>query len=388
MKRYKSHRLESSRIDWSIILCVLILALIGIVSIYVAALHDTNHINVSREVTTQIIWYILGIILISLIIRFDAKKLWQLAPYFYGLGLFLLIAVLIFYSRSYYVQTGAKSWFSLRGFTFQPSEIMKPAYILMMARICVLHNRSYSHNNTNDWHLIEKLFMCTLPILVLLKLQNDFGTSLVFVAIFAGFLLISGINWRLLIKIFGITFIIGIVLLMLVATQWGRIILTHLGFQSYQFARVDAWLHPSANTSNQSYQIWQSIKAIGSGRLFGTGYNVSNVYVPVRESDMIFSVIGENFGFLGCTLLILLYFYLIYQMIHIVLNSNNIFYSYIAAGVIMMILFHVFENIGMNIGLLPLTGIPLPFVSQGGSSLIGNLIGVGLIMSMKYHYNN
>lgn len=388
MKRYKSHRLESSRIDWSIILCVLILALIGIASIYVAASHDTNHINVAREVTTQIIWYILGIILIAIIIRFDVKKLWQLAPYFYGLGLFLLIAVLLFYSRSYYVQTGAKSWFSLGGFTFQPSEIMKPAYILMMARICVLHNRNYSHNNTNDWHLIGKLFICTLPVLILLKLQNDFGTSLVFAAIFAGFLLISGINWHLLIKIFGTTFIIGIVLLMLVATQWGRIILTHLGFQSYQFARVDTWLHPSANTSNQSYQIWQSIKAIGSGRLFGTGYNVSHLYVPVRESDMIFSVIGENFGFLGCTLLILLYFYLIYQMIHIALNSKNIFYSYISAGVIMMILFHVFENIGMNIGLLPLTGIPLPFVSQGGSSLIGNLIGVGLIMSMKYHYNN
>lgn len=388
MKRYKSHRLESSRTDWSIILCVLILALIGIASIYVAASHDTNHINVAREVTTQIIWYILGIILIAIIIRFDAKKLWQLAPYFYGLGLFLLIAVLIFYSRSYYVQTGAKSWFSLGGFTFQPSEVMKPAYILMMARICVLHNRNYSHNNTNDWHLIGKLFICTLPVLILLKLQNDFGTSLVFAAIFAGFLLISGINWHLLIKIFGTTFIIGIVLLMLVATQWGRIILTHLGFQSYQFARVDTWLHPSANTSNQSYQIWQSIKSIGSGRLFGTGYNVSHVYVPVRESDMIFSVIGENFGFLGCTLLILLYFYLIYQMIHIALNSKNIFYSYISAGVIMMILFHVFENIGMNIGLLPLTGIPLPFVSQGGSSLIGNLIGVGLIMSMKYHYNN
>ena len=388
MKRYKSHRLESSRIDWSIILCVLILALIGIASIYVAASHDTNHINVAREVTTQIIWYILGIILIAIIIRFDTKKLWQLAPYFYGLGLFLLIAVLIFYSRSYYVQTGAKSWFSLGDFTFQPSEIMKPAYILMMARICVLHNRNYSHNNTNDWRLIGKLFICTLPVLILLKLQNDFGTSLVFAAIFAGFLLISGINWHLLIKIFGTTFIIVIVLLMLVATQWGRIILTHLGFQSYQFARVDTWLHPSANTSNQSYQIWQNIKAIGSGRLFGTGYNVSHVYVPVRESDMIFSVIGENFGFLGCTLLILLYFYLIYQMIHIALNSKNIFYSYISAGVIMMILFHVFENIGMNIGLLPLTGIPLPFVSQGGSSLIGNLIGVGLIMSMKYHYSN
>lgn len=117
----------------------------------------------------------------------------------------------------------------------------------------------------------------------------------------------------------------------------------------------------------------------------GTGFNTSKVYVPVRESDMIFSVIGENFGFIGGALLILLYLLLIYQMIRVTFDTKNEFYAYIATGVVMMILFHVFENIGMSIGLLPLTGIPLPFISAGGSSLIGNLIGVGMIMSMRYH---
>ena len=107
--------------------------------------------------------------------------------------------------------------------------------------------------------------------------------------------------------------------------------------------------------------------------------------VPVRESDMIFSVIGENFGFIGCCLLIFIYMLLIFQMIQITFDTKNEFYAYISTGVIMMILFHVFENIGMNIGLLPLTGIPLPFVSQGGSALVGNMIGIGMIMSMRYH---
>ena len=136
------------------------------------------------------------------------------------------------------------------------------------------------------------------------------------------------------------------------------------------------------------FRSWQSIKAVGSGGITGTGFNNSKVYVPVRESDMIFSVIGENFGFIGGVLLILIYLLLIYLMIRVTFDTKNEFYAYISTGVIMMILFHVFENIGMNIGLLPLTGIPLPFISAGGSSLIGNLIGIGMVMSMRYHHHS
>src|SRR5699024_4574645 len=137
-----------------------------------------------------------------------------------------------------------------------------------------------------------------------------------------------------------------------------------------------------------AYQLMQSIKAIGSGKVFGKGFGVSEVYVPVRESDMIFATIGENFGFIGGAILIFIYFMLIYQMIRVCFDIINIFYTYIATGVIMMILFHVFENVGMSIGLLPLTGIPLPFISQGGSALLGNMMGIGLIMSMRYHYRS
>ena len=154
------------------------------------------------------------------------------------------------------------------------------------------------------------------------------------------------------------------------------------------FRSVDTWLHPEQDTTNQGYQLWQSIKAVGSGGITGTGFNNSKVYVPVRESDMIFSVIGENFGFIGGVLLILIYLLLIYLMIRVTFDTKNEFYAYISTGVIMMILFHVFENIGMNIGLLPLTGIPLPFISAGGSSLIGNLIGIGMVMSMRYHHHS
>ena len=156
-------------------------------------------------------------------------------------------------------------------------------------------------------------------------------------------------------------------------------------FSQYQVNRFVAWLHPFEYTQTFSLQQSRALIAIGVGGLFGRGFGVANVNVPVRESDMIFTVIGEDFGFVGSTFVILLYFALIYRMIRVTFQSNNQFYIFISTGIIMMILFHVFENIGAAIGLLPLTGIPLPFISQGGSALISNIIGLGLVLSMKYN---
>ena len=381
---------DESRIDWGIIFCVLLLALIGLASIYVAAVHDTGgSTSVMRQVVSQLVWYIIGTILVIIIMQFDSEQLWKVAPLVYWVGIFLMFAILVFYSRAYYANTGAKSWFAIGPFTFQPSEIMKPAYILMMGRVITTHN---NHNNVHtiksDWRLIGTMFLWLLPILISLKLQNDFGTALVFFAIFCGMVLVSGVTWRIIVPTAIGLVVVGGSALAMVTSSVGRTILEHIGFQAYQFDRVDTWLHPEQDTSNQGYQLWQSIKAVGSGGITGTGFDNSKVYVPVRESDMVFSVIGENFGFIGSALLILLYLLLIYLMIRVTFDTRNEFYAYISTGVIMMILFHVFENIGMNIGLLPLTGIPLPFISAGGSSLIGNLIGIGMVMSMRYHHHS
>ncbi|UDM32758.1 FtsW/RodA/SpoVE family cell cycle protein [Lentilactobacillus laojiaonis] len=361
------------------------LAIIGLSSIFVAATHDTSSTSVTKQVVSQLMWYAIGTIAIVVLMQFDSEQLWKLAPYAYWAGIILLTAVLVLYSRAYYANTGAKSWFQLGPLTFQPSEVMKPAYILMMGRVIVNHNDKYPHDTKNDWILLLTMGMWTLPVVVLLKLQNDFGTMLVFFAIFGGLVIVSGVTWKIIMPTITTVAVIGGTALALVIPESGRKILEHFGFKAYQFSRVDTWLHPSADTSNQGYQLWQSMKAVGSGGIFGSGFNKSHVYVPVRESDMIFSVIGENFGFIGACVLIFLYFLLIYQMIRVTFDTRNVFYAYISTGVIMMILFHVFENIGMSIGLLPLTGIPLPFVSAGGSALIGNMIGIGLIMSMQYH---
>ena len=164
----------------------------------------------------------------------------------------------------------------------------------------------------------------------------------------------------------------------------GRAFLHDLGMPTYQINRISAWLHPFEYAQTVTYQQAQGQIAIGSGGLLGQGFNVSNLLVPVRESDMIFTVIAEDFGFLGSSLVIVIYLFLIHRMLQITIKSNNQFYTYISTGLIMMLLFHIFENIGAVTGILPLTGIPLPFISQGGSSIVSNLIGIGLLLSVSY----
>jgi rod shape determining protein RodA len=380
---------NENRIDYGIILSVMLLALIGMAAIYMAVVHDSSaSSSPTRAMIMQAVWYVIGGIGIFFVMQFDAEQLWRVAPILYGLGIFLLIAVLFLYSRSVAASTGAKSWFSLGPITFQPSEVMKPAYILMLGRVVTQHNTQYSHSTANDWRLIGTMFLWTLPVLILMLLQHDFGTMLVFLAIFAGVVLVSGTTWKIIGPIAGGAVVIGGGAIVMVTQTWGRHILEKVGFQAYQFSRIDSWMNPSGATSGDSYQLWQSMKAIGSGQLTGKGFNNLKVTVPVRESDMIFSTIGEAFGFIGCAVVILLYMLLIYQMIRVTFDTKNEFYAYICTGVIMMILFHVFENIGMNIGLLPLTGIPLPFISQGGSFLLADMLCVGMVLSMRFHHQS
>ena len=373
------------RIAWNIVVPVLLLATVGLYSIYFAAVDDPSHMGSPvKAVAMQGLWYIISVAIVVFVIQFDAEQLFRIAPYVYGLGILLLIAVLFFYNRSIAADAGAKSWFKLGPISFQPSEVMKPAFILMLARVVREHNDKFAHTIKNDWVLIGKMLAWLLPIAILLKLQNDFGTMLVFIAIVGGVVLVSGISWKIIAPMFAAVFVLGVVVIYMVTTPGGQSILSHF-FQPYQFRRIMSWLNPSTDTSKAAYQLWQSMQSIGSGQIFGNGFGKLSVYVPVRGSDMVYSVIGESFGFVGSVAVILLYLYLIVQMVRITFDTKNAFYSYVSTGVIMMILFHVFENIGMSIDLLPLTGIPLPFISQGGSALIGNMIGIGMILSMKFH---
>jgi rod shape determining protein RodA len=375
-----------NRIDYGVILPVFLLSIIGILSLYVALNNDPIRPEIGNMLLKQGLWYLVGGVSIVIVMHFSSKLLWRLTPIFYVIGLIMMALLLKFYDPYLESQTGSKNWISIGGTTFQPSELMKVAFILMLAYVVTMHNVRYVKRTIkSDFWLIGKMLLVTLPVILLILLQQDFGTMLVFLAIFGGVFLMSGISWKIIIPTFLVTFLIGAGTIYLVTTETGRNFLYSTGiFHSYQFERIDLWINPFHNDPNRSFQPAYAITAIGSGGLLGKGFNNIDVYVPVRESDMIFTVVGENFGFIGGCFIILLYFILIYRMIRVCFETNNEFYAYIATGIIMMILFHVFENIGANIGLLPLTGIPLPFISQGGSSILGNMLGVGLIMSMKY----
>ena len=376
-----------SRVDYSLMLTVFCLLVIGVVAIYIAVSHDYPQ-NIWPILGQQLAWIVLGIIISFVVMFFNTKFLWQSTPYLYVLGLVLMVLPLVFYNPNLVAATGAKNWVSIGGVTlFQPSEFMKISYILILARVVVQFTQKHKEKERTialDFLLILWLIVFTLPVLVLLALQSDLGTALVFVAIFAGLVLLSGVSWKIIIPIFA-TVVSGIAgFLAIFITKDGRAFIHQIGMPTYQINRILAWLNPFDYAQTTTYQQAQGQIAIGSGGLFGQGFNVSNLLIPVRESDMIFTVIAEDFGFIGSVLVITLYLLLIYRMLKITLKSNNQFYTYISTGFIMMLLFHIFENIGAVTGLLPLTGIPLPFISQGGSAIISNLIGVGLLLSMSY----
>lgn len=375
------------RIDYGIILLIMLLAIISIVSLYSTTVLIQND-PVSMTIR-QVMWYGLGAIAVFVLMQFDSEQFWKMTPYLYVLGILLLILTLLFYDRDLAAKTGGKSWIRLGPLgTIQPSELVKIPFIMILAKVVTKHNSQYPDRDyQSDFWLIGKLgFFALIPLLLVLR-QNDLGTALVYIAIIVGIVLLSGIKWQILLPVFLTVLIVGGGLIYL--SVYRRDILLNTGFfKPYQFDRIDTWLNPHGASSDASYQITQTFKAIGTGGLFGKGFGVSEVYVPVRESDMIFATIGENFGFAGGSFLIFIYFLLVYYMIKVVYDTKNEFYAYIATGVIMMIVFHVLENIGMNIGLLPITGIPLPFVSQGGSSLLGNMMGIGLIMSMRFHHKS
>lgn len=372
--------------DFPILGIVSALLLIGILSVYVAVSHDYPQM-VWSFLGQQLAWIGMGCFICLIVTIFNTKFLWQITPFLYVLGLALMVLPLIFYNPSLVASTGAKNWVAYGNITlFQPSEFMKIPFILMLSRSIVQflqRNKGRERLLRQDWFLILELTIYTIPVFVLLALQQDLGTALVFMAIFAGLVLVSGVSWKIILPV--VFVLVGGLagFLFLFLSEGGRAFLhQQLGMPTYQMNRILAWLNPFDYAQTTTYQQAQGQLAIASGGLFGQGFNVSNLLVPVRESDMIFTVLGEDFGFAGSLVFLILYVCLIYRILKITLQSNNQFYTYISIGFIMMLVFHIFENIGAVTGILPLTGIPLPFVSQGGSAIISNLIGIGLVLSI------
>lgn len=372
------------RFDWKlafILIMFLIISLLAISSAQTTGQYSENF------VLKQLQWYVIGAVIIGFIMYFEPDQYKKMSWSLYGFGIFLLLLLFLIPEGDFAKRVnGAKSWFSTPLGNIQPSEFMKTFYILALARLISKHHEKYIlKTNKTDLLLLGKIALTLIVPLGFIMTQPDLGSSLVFLAITAALVIVAGISWKIILPvIFGGVGAAGLLLWMALFMQ--NFLEEKLGFSPYQFARIYSWLDPYAYSSNQGYHLITSLNAIGSGEIFGKGYLNREVYVAENHTDFIFTVIGEEWGFIGASFVICLYFLLIYHLTKTTLLLKDPFSTYVCAGIIAMITFHVFENIGMTIQLLPITGIPLPYLSYGGSSLMGNALAIGLVFSMKFHY--
>ncbi|VDG96665.1 Rod shape-determining protein RodA [Lysinibacillus sphaericus] len=378
----------TDRFDWTLALLLFLFSIVSLTAIGSAQNSGQYNINF---IPLQIRWYVLGAFIILVMIQLEPQQYKKLAWPLYGFGIFLLVFLMLAPGGEDQIaetRLGAKRWLHLPVIgTIQPSEFIKSFFILGLARTVSVHHERHPEKSIKmDLMLLGKVSVMLLVPLAFIMKQPDLGTSLVFIAITIAVVIASGISWKLLGPIMAVGATLGATLLWMAI--YAQDFLQKLGFDPYQFKRVYSWLDPYSYPGEEGYNLIQAMTAIGSGEFTGKGFKESVVYIPENHTDFIISVIGEEWGFIGTSLLITLFFVFIYHLTKIALTLKDTFSIYVTAGVIAMLAFHVLENIGMNIQLLPITGIPLPFISYGGSSLFSNMFAIGLIFSIRFHQQN
>lgn len=359
-------------IDYYLLGSVILLVLTGLVMIYSATRNNTVLTGGDSLllVKKQLAAIAIGLIGMFLIMFSDYRLPDLMYQIIYGINLLLLLMVL---SPLGMEIKGAKSWLNLGGpFSLQPSEFAKLMVILTLAKHLV------GKENLDSFRDLCSPFLHIIPPLVLILLQPDLGTVLVFFFFFFIMLYIAGYNGRFLLGII----LAGILVLAL-------IFLCHyyfdtpLPFKEYQIQRMTIFLNPDSDPTGSGWNVRQAIIAVGSGRFFGKGLFQGTQgrlgFLPENHNDFIFAILCEEWGFVGGFLLLSLYFILIWRCLVIIQHSKDKYGTLVATGIMAMFFFHILENIGMNIGVMPITGIPLPFVSYGGSSIITNLLAVGFL---------
>ncbi|WP_316273941.1 cell shape-determining peptidoglycan glycosyltransferase RodA [Bacillus halotolerans] len=376
MSRYKKQ--QSPFYQGDLIFIFGVFFIISVVSIYAAGQFGQYG---NTDWIQQIVFYFLGAVAITVLLYFDLEQLEKLSLYIFIIGILSLIILKISPESIAPVIKGAKSWFRIGKITIQPSEFMKVGLIMMIASVIGKANPKGVRTLRDDIHLLLKIAgVAVIPVGLIL--MQDAGTAGICMFIVLVMVFMSGINWKLITIIAGsgILFISLILLVMLNFPDVAK----SVGIQDYQIKRVTSWVSDSSETqedANSSWQVDQAIMAIGSGGIIGNGISDLKVYVPESTTDFIFSIIGESFGFLGCAFVVIMFFFLIYRLVVLIdkIHPFNRFASFFCVGYTALIVIHTFQNIGMNIGIMPVTGIPLLFVSYGGSSTLATLIGFGIV---------
>jgi rod shape determining protein RodA len=366
---YADERRPIRHVDVFLLVVVSLLLVIGFFLLY-SATNQTlkqDHLDPFLRVNKQMITASIGIVLILLLATFDYRFLKVYASFIYAsVVLSLLLVRLPFLGSS---AAGAQRWFEVAGFQITPSEFAKLGLIVMLA--ASLSELKHTVPTIQD---VIRLCAIALVPLTLVFIQPDIGTSIVMVGITAGMFLVAGVSGRHLVALVAIC-----VVLIAAAFQLGVI-------KTYQLDRLRAFLDRDNTPADVRYNLDQAEIAVGSGGLIGQGYlhgrQTTLDYVPEQHTDFIFTVAGEEFGFLGALFVLALYALLLWRAIRIAFLSKDPFGTYLATGVAIMFAIQMFVNIGMVIGIMPITGIPLPFLSYGGSSMLASCVGVGILLNV------
>ncbi|RDX02187.1 FtsW/RodA/SpoVE family cell cycle protein [Listeria kieliensis] len=307
---------------------------------------------------------------ISSVVCFVLSK-WPLQSIRKWLWLIYPIFILLLIGLQFTTETnGARRWYKLLGFSFQPTEILKSFFILALAAVAVRYEKKPAKQ-------ILALTLTAVPILFLIFREPDLGSTIVYFVTFFAILLIANASrkWIFTLLLSAFTVFSAIFYVVFYHLEWLRVV----GLEPYQFARILSWIDPSSDPS-ASYQVNLSLVAVGSGGMSGRS---GQIYIPESHTDMIFSTIANQFGFIGASLLLFLFLLFIQVLIRFALDAKTRFSVYIYTGFAVYFAFNIFENIAMTIGLMPLTGIPLPFISYGGSSVLGNFIAIGILLAVS-----
>ena len=367
------------KVDLVLVFSIIIFFMLSIFSISSAQ----DLIPENNLVIRQIIWYIVGFILILIIMYKGNNILYKSAWKLYIIGIILLILVLLFGTPI----NNSRCWFKIPGIgNFQPSEFMKIILIITLGRVI----NDFKKNNSNPTVLEEFKFLLKVSLIVLIPsiltfLEPDTGVVLIYLIITFIMLFISGIRYRWFILIFTL---LGLVISFILITFFFYNDLFIKIFGSSFFLRVDRLLDWKKGSG---YQLENGITSIGSGGMLGYGYKNTPIYFPEPQTDFIFAVFSNNFGFLGSIIFIGLLLVFDLRIIKIALNTKKDINKYVISGIIGMLIYQQFQNIGMTLGILPITGITLPFISYGGSSLLSYMIMLGIVFntsSEKLKYRN
>lgn len=350
-------------IDYGIVLSVFALFIIGLITISSATHAFTDNGNI-RNVMVQSIFGIIGLIISIIIIAIDYNTIGGYYKIFYILGILGLIGVLIFGVE----RNGAKAWLGIGSFGIQPAEVFKIIMIVTIAKVLE------DMENINTLKNLGKIAAVALVPMALIQLQPDAGTNLIYAVIIFGMIFYAGLDKKIIWSGVGL----GSIALLAV---WFLDIL-----KPYQKFRIKVFLNPALDMNGEGYNAYMALTAAGSGKFFGSGLFEGTMaegnFIPEQQTDFIFSIFAEEWGFLGCLVLLALYLNIIWRGIKIARTSKDKFGSYMAVGIVTMLTFQIFQNIGMDIGLMPITGIPLPFMSYGGSSLLTTVMSMALLINI------